>query len=139
MFTRDRRAMKAKRYTRLIDKVVYCRWEDISCYDVENVDKFIARKKFASYSTIFVTTGKLIAEDNGLILIAVPFAEKNPNNKRREATIESIPKGTILEIEELELKGWLMERFRKVLYGHLTPDKIDAIVSKIYDDKSRLE
>jgi len=127
-------AMQKKQYTHLIGGIVYCRWEDISYYDVDNLDKFVARKKFASYSNIFVTLGKLVAEDDGLVLIAVSFAEKNPNNKRREAAIESIPKATILEMKELELKEWLLERFRKVLHSYLTSDNINTIISEIYKD-----
>ncbi len=140
MSTGDRRAMQKKQYTHLMGSIVYCRWIDITSYDVDNMNKFLANTKdFSAHSIIFITTGKLIAENDKVILLAVPFAEKNPNVKQRKATIESIPKGTILEIEELELKGWLMERFREVLHGHLTPDKINAIVDKIYEDKSRLK
>jgi len=114
--------------------IVYCRWMDTSCYDVENLDKFVGRKEFTPYSTVFVTVGKLVAEDDGLVLIAVPFAEKNPNSRRREATIESIPKAAILEMKELELKEWLIGKFRKVLRSYLSPSEINAIIGKIYGD-----
>jgi len=93
------------KYSDLIGTGVWCKWIDITQYDVNDLDTFLEHEKdFSAHSFIFNTFGKLVAEDNKVILIAQTLAEKNVYIKGRTADIRSIPKNCILDLRELEFK-----------------------------------
>lgn len=91
-----------KKYSYLLDRLVACRWIDITSYDVDNLDNFVASKEYAHQSYVFVTLGKFLGEDNTVVIISPSFAEKNPYVKQRKASIYAIPKKCILKIAELD-------------------------------------
>jgi len=96
-----RKSHKGK-YTVLLNKLVACRWIDITSYDVDNLDNFIDSKEYAHQSYVFVTLGKFLGEDDVVVIISPSFAEKNPCIKQRKASIYAIPKKCILKIAELD-------------------------------------
>lgn len=89
-------------YPEFINRLVVCRWIDITSYDVDNVDNFVASKEYANQSYVFVTLGKFLGEDSTVIIISPSFAEKNPYIKQRKASVYAIPKKCILKIAELD-------------------------------------
>lgn len=96
-----RKPYKGK-YPELINKLVVCRWIDITSYDVDNLDNFIDSKEYAHQSYVFVTAGKFLGEDDTVVIISPSFSEKNPYVKQRKASIYAIPKKVILKIAELD-------------------------------------
>lgn len=99
--------MKKNQYSDLIDSVVFCRWIDITSYDIQDIDIWLKRVgELSSQSIIFITLGKVLAADQDIVLIAPTLAEKNENIKQRKANdAVSIPTGCILEMKELEFKA----------------------------------
>lgn len=95
--------MKAK-YAHLVDKIVVCRWIDITSYKVDNLDNFLLTQEgqYSNQSIIFITHGIFRAEDDNIIIITPTYAQKNKFVKERKADIEAIPKACILEIEQLD-------------------------------------
>lgn len=91
-----------KKYSNLLNKMVACRWIDITSYDLNGLDEFLKEKEYAHKSYVFVTCGKFLAEDDIVIIISPNFTEKNPEIKTRKASVYAIPKGVILEIAELD-------------------------------------
>jgi len=98
--------MKKSKYSNLINSVVFCRWMDTTSYDIKDLNTWLRKiGSLSSQSIIFLTFGKLIAEDEQVILIAPTLAEANEDISNRKANdAVSIPKGCILEIKELEFK-----------------------------------
>ena len=91
-----------KKYSDLLNKMVACRWIDITFYDLNGLDEFLKEKEYAHKSYVFVTCGKFLAEDDVVIIISPNFTEKNPEIKTRKASVYAIPKGVILKIAELD-------------------------------------
>lgn len=96
---------KKMKYPQLLNRLVACRWLDITQYDVNNLDNFVASKEYAHNSYVFVTLGKFLGEDNAVVIISPSFAEENRYIKERKASIYAIPKECILGIEELDFIG----------------------------------
>lgn len=95
-------ASKKMKYTHLLNKLVACSWRDITSYEVDNLDNFVASENYYLQSYVFVTLGKFLGEDNAVVIISPSFAEKNPYIKQRKASIYAIPKKCILKIAELD-------------------------------------
>jgi len=93
-----------KQYADLINKLVICRWIDITTYKTEGLDEFIAKNEYTYQSYVFLTFGKLLGEDDFVIIISPCFSEENEVIRNRKADIFSIPKGCILKMEELDFK-----------------------------------
>jgi len=97
----SKKSYKSK-YPGLVNRLVACRWINITFYDVDNLDNFIDSKEYAHQSYVFVTLGKFLGEDNTVVIISPSFAEKNSFIKQRKASIYAIPKKVILKIAELD-------------------------------------
>lgn len=93
---------KKMKYPQLLNKLVACRFIDITSYEVSNLDNFIASKEYAHQSYVFTIFGKFVGEDDIVVVISPSFAEKNAYIKERKASIYAIPKECILGMEELD-------------------------------------
>jgi len=95
-------AQKKMKYPQLLNKLVACSWRDITSYEIDNLDNFVANKNYYLQSYVFITLGKFLGEDNAVVIISPSFAEKNPYIKQRKASVYAIPKKCILKIAELD-------------------------------------
>jgi len=95
------------KYPHFLNAIVFCKWIDITEYEVKNIDAFLEHNQDAYYrhSLVFITVGKLVAEDEKVIVLVSTLAEKNSTLKERPAqNVHNIPKNCILNIRELEFK-----------------------------------